>query len=66
MNRWGVGGCRENIETICGWMEEDQLRWGWANELKAAAAAFSTGIAFRLDTVNPIRSLVDLAIKRAH
>jgi hypothetical protein len=29
MDEWGVEGCRENFETIIGWLEEKAAEWGW-------------------------------------
>ncbi|WP_145098408.1 hypothetical protein [Anatilimnocola aggregata] len=63
MDRWGVEGCWGNIETIYSWMEESQAAFGWLEKARAAAAAFSTGLAFGLDPARPLTSLVDLAIE---
>lgn len=62
MNEWGIDGCRANIATIYGWMNEGQANFGWIEKARAATAAVSTGLAFRLDPLRPLSSLVDLAI----
>lgn len=65
MDQWGVGGCREHRETIIKWMREayDELSIG--EKLKAAASAVTSGVALKLNPVNPIPSLVDEAMRRA-
>ncbi|WP_425618024.1 hypothetical protein NA78x_001717 [Anatilimnocola sp. NA78] len=65
MNRWGVEGCRQHIDQICGWIEEAKRKAGWREQLKAATLATANGLAFKLDPRDPIRSLVELAIESA-
>ncbi len=65
MDEWGVAGCRDNRETIIGWMREGQGRWGWKDKLAASAKAVFTGLAFQLDWSDPFPSLIDEAIRRA-
>jgi len=65
MDRWGVNGCRQNRETIVGWLKEGKDRWGWREKLKAAIRATTNGLAFQLSLTNPYGSLVDNAISLA-
>ncbi len=65
MDLWGVEGCRENREQIIAWMREGQTRWGWKDKLAAAAAAVKSGLAFKLNPLDPYPSLIDEAIRRA-
>lgn len=65
MDVWGPVGCRENRETIVGWMRAGHERWGWKDKLAAAAKAVTTGLVFVLDWSDPFPSLVDESIHRA-
>lgn len=65
MDRWGVSGCREHREEIIGWLRTNQGRWGWREKVTAAARAVTSGLAFRLNPVDPYPGLVDEAIRRA-
>lgn len=65
MDKWGVGGCREHLETIVGWMREGQERWGWKDKLKAATHAVLSGLAFKLDVTDPYPGLIEEAIRLA-
>ena len=63
MDLWGVDGCREHREQILAWMREGQARWGWKEKLAAAAKAVQSGLAFKLNPLDPFPSLVDEAIR---
>ena len=65
MDEWGVKGCRDNQEMIVGWMREGVGRWGWSDRLKAAANAVASGLAFKLNPIDPFPGLVEEAISRA-
>jgi hypothetical protein len=65
MNRWGVEGCRENFETIRGWIAESQSASGWSVMISAGARAAASGIALRIDPLDVAGSLVRIAIERA-
>lgn len=65
MDTWGVAKCKENRNTIVGWLRDGAPKWGWIDTIKAAAAAVTTGLAFKLDLLDPFGSLVDEAIRRA-
>lgn len=69
MDEWGVEGCREHLDEIVQGIKENQERWGWkeaiANLPKAGIKAIFSGLAFKINPLNPIESLVKLAIKQA-
>ena len=65
MDAWGVAGCRENFNTIIGWMRDGQGRWGWGEKFKAAALAAATGLAFKINWADPFPGLIEEAIRRA-
>jgi len=53
MNAWGQAGCREHRDEILTWMREGQDRFGWRDKLTAATRAVTTGLAFRLNPLDP-------------
>ena len=65
MNKWGPEGCRERRDEIVAWLREQQERRGWAEQISAGMRTLTTGLAFRLNLVDPLGSLVDEAIRRA-
>lgn len=65
MNLWGVAGCKANRETIIGWMKDGAPNWGWLDQMKAAARAVTTGLAFQVSWTDPFPGIVDLSIQRA-
>ncbi len=65
MDLWGVDGCVARRDEIVGWMRDGQGRWGWKDKLSAAAKAVTSGLAFKLDLLDPFPSLIDEAIRRA-
>jgi hypothetical protein len=67
MNAWGVEGCRkqEHFDYLVGHFRTHIKDYSWMERLKAAAMAVATGLAFKLDWLNPIPSLISEAIRRA-
>lgn len=65
MNRRGVTGCRATAGEIVGWLREGQDRWGWATKLKAGALALSTGLALKVNWLDPFPGLVEEACRLA-
>jgi hypothetical protein len=65
MDLWGVDGCRANQEQIVQWMRDGQGRWGWKEKMTAATKAVTTGLAFKLNPLDPYPGLIDEAIRRA-
>lgn len=65
MDEWGVTGCKTNRDTIILWLKEGQDRWGWSNSFSIISSAIWSGLAFKLNPLDPIPGLVDEAIRRA-
>jgi hypothetical protein len=65
MDRWGVTESRRRRAEVVGWLKAEAGRRGWLAKARAAAAAVATGLAFRLDALDPFGSAVDEAIRRA-
>lgn len=65
MNYWGVEGCTKHFNEIVGFLKDGIVHFGWADRMKAAALATIKGLAFKLNPLDPIPSLVKEAIKRA-
>ena len=65
MNAWGVEGCRKNMDRLVKHFRTHIKDYSWMERLKAAAMAVATGLAFQLDWLNPIPSLINEAIRRA-
>lgn len=65
MNTWGVQGCRDNFDTIVGWLRESEETLGWVEKIKAAAMAVTSGLAFKINWDDPIPDLINEAIRRA-
>jgi hypothetical protein len=67
MDGWGVAGCRRESERdeILGWLRKEAAKRSWTEKLTAAANAVMTGLAFRLDPMDPAPGLLDEAIRRA-
>jgi hypothetical protein len=62
MDEWGPDGCRARRAEIIDWLRGEWDQLGWLDKVKAAARAISNGF---IHPVDPIGSLVDLAIARA-
>ncbi len=69
MNIWGPEGCRQNRDTIIDRLRESYSKSSWADCIKAAANATRTGVAFKVNPLHPVESLlawlVDEAIRLA-
>jgi hypothetical protein len=64
MNTWGVEGCREHLEEIVSALGKDSAKYSWGTKLKAVFGTVTTGLAFRINPLDPLRSLVLEAIRR--
>lgn len=70
MNKWGPEGCRQNMKQILQWLKEDGLHYSLGERVKAGAMAAlpeslgGAGLALRINPVNPMRSLVKIAIEQ--
>ncbi len=65
MDRWGVVGCREHMEEILTHFRKYQAQYGWLAKFKAASLAAVTGLAFKLNWLDPLPDLIAEAIRRA-
>lgn len=65
MNAWGAAGCRMARDEICKAMRHNAKEYGWRDVARAAAAAVTQGIGWRLDITDVYGSLVDEAIRLA-
>lgn len=63
MNEWGAEGCKARRGEIVGWLEEQRRKQGWGQILSSAVLALKAGIF--LNPLDPVGSLVDLAIQRS-
>jgi hypothetical protein len=60
-----VAGCEANRPEILGRLRAAQARLGWPDRLRAAARAVSSGLAFRLNPLDPAPGLLAEALRRA-
>ncbi len=65
MNRIGPQGCREQKEIIVKKLNESRELVSWSTMIRAGVAAVKSGLAFKLNPLDPIGSLVDEAIRLA-
>lgn len=65
MDQWGPSGCRLRKDQILAHLRQAQARAGWLAKLKAAGLAVASGLALRLDPLDPAPGLLDEAIRRA-
>lgn len=65
MNLWGVAGCKAKRETIVARLNDQKTKRGWTFTAGAVLKAVTTGLAFSINPLDPIGSIVDEAIRRA-
>jgi len=68
MDELGVEGCRRDRAVVIQWINDARAEWGITGLFGMAAPAwhaFTSGLAFRLNPLDPVPSLVDEAIRRA-
>lgn len=65
MDKKGCDWCRQNVGYIVGKMRENYKLMSWDQVLAAATNAIASGIAVKVNPLNPFESLVLLAIERA-
>lgn len=69
MDVLGVDGCRKEFTELKAEISLNLDKWGWteffSNFATGLVKAISTGIAWRLNPIDPIGSLLREAIKRA-
>jgi len=64
MNAWGAAGCRAHLDEIVEALDQDKDKYSWGTQFKAATKAITSGLAFKINPLNPLRSLVVEAIHR--
>lgn len=80
MNVWGVDGCRQHFNEIVGFMKDGAKSFGWEEPLRIKAEgqkagiwqkigwglkAAASGVAFKVNWLDPFPGLVTEAIRRA-
>ena len=65
LNDWGPAGCRLARAEITDHLRTARAELGWSAAVTAAVAAVRTGLAWRINPIDPYGSLVDEAIRRA-
>ena len=65
MDRWGIQGCTLHRDAILERLRNQARQYSWRDRLKAAALAAVTGLAFKLDPLDPFPGLLDEALRRA-
>jgi hypothetical protein len=63
MNAWGPKGCRLARAEIITHMQASAANYGWGDLTKAATKALTTGLAWRLNPLDPYGSLLAEAIR---
>ena len=64
MDEWGPAGCHLSRDTILAQLRETQARLKWTEKVKAGVNAVRSGLAFKLDPLDPAPGLLDEAIRR--
>ena len=69
MDMWGVSGCRQRKDEIVQKIKANAGKWGWSDKLanypRAAWNSLVTGLALKINPLDPIPGLVEVAIQRA-
>lgn len=65
MDSWGVDGCVARRHEIIAKLEHARSKTNWLQNLGAALFAIRSGVAAKLNPIDPIPGLVDEAIRRA-
>lgn len=65
MNKLGVDGCRQERDRLAGKLRTKLAKLGFSEKVRAALATAMTGIARKINWLDPCPGLIDLAIERA-
>jgi hypothetical protein len=65
MNRLGPDGCRRERDVLVDNLRHNAKQYTWSDVVKAATMALKTGLAWKIDLLDPYGSLLDEAIRRA-
>ena len=64
MNRLGPNGCRKNRTRLVSGMKKNAQQYTLVDIMTAAIMAIKTGLAWKIDLLDPYGSLLDEAIRR--
>ena len=65
MDLWGVAECREHRAEIVGWLKDGAAKFTRKQKRAAAWKMLATGLAFKVNWLDPLPGLVEEAIRRA-
>jgi hypothetical protein len=65
MNVWGVDGCREHTHQIVAHLRRAAAKRDWHQKWSASVLVNAAFVGLRVNWLDPIPGLVDLAIQRA-
>jgi hypothetical protein len=65
MNKLGPAGCRENRDSLVAKIRDNSEKYRVSEWIAAGAAAIVSGLAFKLNPIDPIPGLFDEAVCRA-
>ncbi len=65
MDEWGVEGCRKKMNAILAHVGKQAKATSWQKWLKAIAIGTASSLAFRVNPLDPVRGIVNEAIRRA-
>ena len=63
MNRWGVAGCQEHRDAILARLRQKSAEATWAMKITAAIGAAQTGLAAKVNWLDPAPGILDEAIR---
>lgn len=65
MNIHGVAGCKRQRNTLIGMLKDNSESYGFGDILNAAWWSLKTGLAWKINPLDPVTSLFDEALRRA-
>ncbi len=63
MNVWGPYGCREKMVKIVDELEANKVLYSWREQNAAKLKAIATGLAFKINWLDPFPGIVEEAIR---
>jgi hypothetical protein len=64
MDALGPAGCRQHETELVTAMEANAEKYKWTDTLKAGFKAIGTGLAFKINPLDPLRSCLRMAVQR--
>jgi hypothetical protein len=64
-DRQGPEWCHDHFDQILGMLKTRSAQLGWRSKISAAALSFTTGLAFKINPLNPLDGLLKEAIRLA-